>query len=43
MEGEPQVGRTDLEERGIEGTEETTETEKIIAERWFLYTAEAGV
>jgi hypothetical protein len=31
MEGKPQEGGEDLEERGIEGAEETTETKKAMA------------
>ena len=38
---EPQASREDLEKRRIEGTQETTKAEEIMAERLVLRAAEA--
>lgn len=31
-----------MEERGIEGAEETAEKREIVAERWFVYQTQAA-
>ena len=41
VEREPQAGGEDLEERRIEGAEETTQTGKVVAQRWFVHQAQA--